>query len=461
MKPLELHGTEPACEKLLSRINTEIALISQALAQGYSTDYASLVTPADSETLNEVKRVAQRIQALHPTMLLLVGIGGSNMGTLALVQALYGVYYHENPACPLKFYCADTIDNDFESALIERMETELKAGGTVILCVVTKSGTTTESIINSALFLDLQKKYRPDTYRSCVVVITDEDSPLYALAQQERFTVLTIAKKVGGRFSVFTAVALFPLELLGIDTLQFCEGALQMRSRCLQHYSMTQGLVNPAAQNSREQGPATRNPATQNPAMQNPAAQSAATLFAHYQAGYTIHNLFVFSPALEMLGNWYKQLIGESLGKKYDREGKVVEVGFTPFVSVGTIDLHSVAQLYLAGPRNLFTTFVMDDEKDTLLIPANEVSRSIPGLAGRSITSVKHAIFRGVVEAFIQERRPCMVITLEKKSSYLLGQFMMMKMFETIFLASLWNINAFDQPEVELYKKLARKLLGD
>lgn len=190
----------------------------------------------------------------------------------------------------------------------------------------------------------------------------------------------------------------------------------------------------------------------------SPAAESAAALFAHYQANYTIHNLFVFSPSLAMLGNWYKQLIGESLAKVYDRTGKAVEVGFTPLVSVGTTDLHSVTQRYLAGPRDIITSFITFVEHDGMLIPANKVSSIIPGLAGKTVTATKKAIFGGVVQAFIEEKRPCMVTTLEK-SSYALGSYMMMKMVETIFLAALWNINAFDQPEVELYKNLARKLM--
>ena len=113
-----------------------------------------------------------------------------------------------------------------------------------------------------------------------------------------------------------------------------------------------------------------------------------------------IHDLFVFAPDLFMLGNWYKQLIGESLGKKIDREGKRVEVGFTPVVSVGTTDLHSVAQLYLADPRNIVTTFItIECEYNKVLVPENELSTMIPGLAHRSITFVKKAIFEGVVEA--------------------------------------------------------------
>lgn len=209
MKNIQFYGVVPSSQTSYTVINKEIERIEQALSQKYETDYAGLAAPLDPAILMAVKQVAKNIRSLQPTMLFLVGIGGSNMGMLALVQALYGVYYHDNPG-HLKFYCADTIDSDLDTALCERMEAELKNGGTVILCIVTKSGTTTETIINGALGIELMQKYRPDTYRSSVVVITDEASPLYVVAQKEKYHILLMPKLVGGRFSVFTAVGLFP-----------------------------------------------------------------------------------------------------------------------------------------------------------------------------------------------------------------------------------------------------------
>ncbi len=262
--------------------------------------------------------------------------------------------------------------------------------------------------------------------------ITDADSPLASIARKNSYNLLEIPKKVGGRFSVFTAVGLFPLALLGIDVALFCKGA---------HDWLHEFLKKEAADDD--------------------AAQSALMLYAHFKAGYTVHALFVFSPDLLMLGNWYKQLIGESLGKKYDRQGNEVESGFTPLVSVGTVDLHSVVQLYLAGPRTTVTTFIdVALENDSLIIPENELSNLLPGLAGRSVTFTKKALFSGVTQAYINEGRPCMVVSLKEKSSYAIGSFMMMKMVETLYLARLWNINPFDQPAVELYKKYAHIIMS-
>ena len=114
----------------------------------------------------------------------------------------------------------------------------------------------------------------------------------------------------------------------------------------------------------------------------------------------------------------------------------------------------------MAGPRNIVTTFItIECEYNKVLVPENELSTIIPGLAHRSITFVKKAIFEGVVEAYKAEKRPCTVVTLQERTAYELGKFMMMKMVETIFLGRLFNINAFDQPAVELYKKRAHELM--
>lgn len=411
-------------------VQDEMETIKKLLEQGYTSPYAALLTPSDSDALASVVRVTQQLQALRPTLLLLIGIGGSNMGTLAITQALLGSFY--NDTCPeLNFYCADTIDNDMQEMLLKRIEGELLQSGTVLLCLVTKSGTTTESLINGSLFIELLKKHRPLDYDKYVVCISDADSPLRGVAQKKGFTFLEIPKNVGGRFSVFSTVGLLPLTVLGIDTDALCKGAYDMLTESLHQKE------------------------------KSAAAQSALMLNSYYQKGYDIHALFVFSPDLLMLGNWYKQLIGESLGKKFDRKGNAIEAGMTPLVSVGTTDLHSVAQLYLAGPRTTITTFIDCERENTILtVPVNEVSEITHGLAGKSVTSIKKAIFQGVTEAYADEQRPFMVCTLEEKNAYQLGQFMMMKMIETLLLARLWNINPFDQPAVELYKSRAQDLMN-
>ena len=227
-------------------ITEEIARIRYALSNNADTPYAALRTPVDLLAFNTAQKYAQQILALQPTLFILVGIGGSNMGTAACVQALRGHYFNEINT-GIKFYCAETIDNDTQVALFELAQNELVKGGTVVMCVVTKSGTTVETIINAALFLDLLKQYRPHDYQKYMVVITDTNSPLYHAAEDKGFTLIPLQKEVGGRFSIFSAVGLFPLAVVGFDISAFCQGAADMLEACLK----TDFNHNPAAVSAR------------------------------------------------------------------------------------------------------------------------------------------------------------------------------------------------------------------
>nr|MBA3955004.1 hypothetical protein [Candidatus Dependentiae bacterium] len=294
---------------------------------------------------------------------------------------------------------------------------------------VTKSGNTTETLVNGAFFIELLKKYKPHKYQEYMVVITDYDSPLYTIAQQERYNLLEIPKLVGGRYSVFSAVGLFPLALVGIPIQELMAGARVILDAYFSGSS--------------------------------DAAVSAALIYTHFKSGKNIHDTFLFSPHLYMLGNWYRQLVGESLGKKLSLEDVLVETGMTPTVSIGTTDLHSVAQLYLGGPRDKFTSFVqVAFEPQVYTVPNEAITTPVSSLVGKTVATIKKAIFEGVEQAYASEHRPFVTITLPERSAYSLGQYMMFKICETISIGHLLGINAFDQPAVELYKEKTRKILS-
>lgn len=415
---IEIHGLVPSVFP-----DEDLQALHEDLSRGYETPVGALRAPSDKAAILTVKQTAERMKELKPTLFLLVGIGGSAQGAQALVQALQGVYRNETE--PIRFFCADTIDDEANQALLLLVRKELEGGGRLLLCIVSKSGTTVETLINGALFLELLKAFHPHDYTNYLIMITDRGSALENYARTLDCELLTIEPQIGGRFSVFTAVGLFPLMMLGIDTDAFCAGAAE----CV--------------------------------ASPREAGLSAATIYSHYKIGYLIHDLFLFSPELAMLGNWYKQLIGESLGKKYACDGTVLEVGITPTVSLGTVDLHSVIQLYLAGPRNRITTFVsVKNEPEELIVPDTALTNLVQGLGGCSVTFIKHALLQGVMATYKRERRPFMSTVLPQKDPYSLGRWMMMKMIETIVLGRLFHINPFDQPAVELYKQSARHFMG-
>lgn len=413
------------------KIAQEIGHIKKDLTKGYGSDYAALLVPDDQENYQLVYKLAQEMKILKPTLLFLVGIGGSHLGSAALIQALLGTYHNEFAGRDgIKFYAADTLDHYQMQAQKNLLERALNQGEKVIITIITKSGTTTETLVNGSILIELLKKFHPQDYKKYVVLVTDIDSALWHLAHEYGYRYLPVPKKVGGRYSVFTSVGLFPLMMLGIDCNKLLEGARTMRDVCL-------------SENGKN----------------NPAALSASIIYAHYIHGKNIHDTFVYSPSLGMLGQWYRQLVGESLGKEHNKEGSKINIGITPTVSIGTNDLHSVAQLYLGGPYDKFTTFVYDLWQSDVTVPRNEFMKPLEYMIGKKVSHIKDTIIQGVALAYQESKRPFIEIIMPEINAFYMGQFMMLKMCEVIFLGALMDINPFDQPAVELYKSKTRELL--
>lgn len=416
------------------RLVPEIERVKQAIVQGgYESVYASVNTPSDTNAHALIKKVVQEKKALHPTVLVVVGIGGSSLGTIAVHQALYGAFYNQQQP-DIKLYIADTVDTDYLQDIILLVEQELEAGNAVILNIISKSGSTTETLVNAQLFMHLIGKAYPETYQQYVVITTDEGSKLWDYAGAHQITRLSIPALVGGRYSVFSAVGLFPLALLGVDIDLLCEGARVMRDTCIVTDIVT-----------------------------NPAAVRAVLLAEHYRKGIAIHDMFIFSTDLAGVGQWYRQLMGESIGKERIVEGEKQYVGITPTVSMGTADLHSVGQLYLGGPYSRFTTFVaVEKNASRLIVPeGNDFGKLMPALPGTSVVAIMEAILQGVQLAYSANKRPFVGLTIPEKNSYYIGMLMQLHMLEMIYLGFLLEVNPFDQPHVELYKQETRTLLND
>jgi len=179
------------------------AHVKRELDKKYDTPYGALYSPEDTQVINRCEELAREIRARKPSVLILVGIGGSNLGALAIFEALYGRFYN-NLSQEIKLYCADTIDQDYTDALCALAEKELIAGNQVILAVITKSGSTTETLINGALFINLlEKYYNQEQLARSVVIITDHDSPLWRDAKRKNYYLLEIPKLVGGEIFCF------------------------------------------------------------------------------------------------------------------------------------------------------------------------------------------------------------------------------------------------------------------
>jgi len=407
-----------------------IKRVTEALSRSYESPYASAYLPFDEQLRRDVLELVNQLRACNPAMLIVIGIGGSNLGTKAVHEALYGANKSTTGMC---VYYADTVDPDMISGIIEQARQLLKAGRQIVVNIVTKSGTTTETIASGAIFIELLKQYRPDSYRDFIVVTTDTESKLYDVSREQGWHVLAIPPIVGGRYSVFSAVGLFPLALMGVDIQALHEGAAHMVKLC-----------------------------TTDDLHANSAAQSAAVLYALYQRGFVIHNFFAFSVDFSALGLWYRQLMAESLGKESTIKDEPVNVGITPTVSIGSTDLHSIVELHLGGPLNTSTTFIdVAEFRQTVSVPHCEpLNRLVPHIQGKSLSRIMHAILEGTKYAYQTANRPSMSVTFANKTEATIGQFMQWKMLETIYLGNLFGINPFVQPQVELYKKETRKLLA-
>ena len=380
----------------------------QALqGRGYQDPLGFVNVPFDTDYQAKIMAAAREKKNLKPKLILLIGIGGSNLGTLAVHEALNGLYYNDLTQGPL-FYCADAVDVDSLYALHMIVEKVLQRDEQVLLIVVSKSGTTTETAANAQLFCDLLKRYRPDDYHKYMVAITDKDSFLWRQATTIGCQILEVPQQVGGRFSVFTAVALFPLALLGIDIEQLCAGA---RLACEDDEA---------------------------------AAQRAIWLFDGMQKNL-IHDLFIFDASWAAVGAWYRQLIAESLGKN-------AQDVIIPTISTA-VDLHSQIQLYFGGPAIRQTIFLIAEPQYDLKLQGSTFFDK-----KRSLTEVQKVIEKGVQQAYQQAGLRYTTMTVQKNAAAV-GHWLQSAMLTTVYLGHLMKVNVFDQPQVELYKKEIRALL--
>lgn len=423
--------TNDTIEPLQEILQPEIERVFNSRTYGYDNNYASVNLPFDENLIKTINETVKSTKSLNPTTLVVIGIGGSNLGTIAVLEGLRGKFYNEH--YDVSVYFVDTVDSDHVNDIAKLVERELETGNNIILNVISKSGTTTETIANFEIFLEILKSHRPYNYHNFVVTTTDKDSALWKLAQDEKFTHLAIPHHVGGRYSVLSAAGLFPLCFLDIDIEELCSGA-QSGFILSTHKQLTN----------------------------NSAALSAALIATHYKRGNIIHDTFLFSVALTGLGAWYRQLSAESVGKAYNNNNELINTGILPTISIGSTDLHSVAQLYLAGPYNRFTTFVsVKKNQSDLIVPEyEEFETVVPKIQGKSLPFIMDAILEGTKKAYHHDDRPFISITLPKKSAYYLGQFMQIKMIEIMYLGFLLNVNPFDQPQVESYKRETRNILA-
>ncbi len=384
------------------------------------------------ETLWYVKEYASMVQGRFDNILVL-GIGGSALGGLAVTEALLKPYWNllspeQRNGLPRIFFL-DNIDPDTMTGLLDILDLSK-----TLVNVITKSGSTAETMSQFMIVKDRLEKELGDNYRYNVVATTDKKTGiLRQIAEQEGYKTFVVPDDVGGRFSVFSSVGLLPFALVGIDIDEITNGIKDM-DLALKNTDINENI----------------------------AAQNA---LIHYlmdtQKGKNMSVMMPYSSRLKYVSDWFAQLWAESLGKNKDKEGNDVCVGPTPIKALGATDQHSQIQLYNEGPNNKVINFIRVKEFDNNLeIPPIFEYTGIGYLGGKTINQLLNAEADSTKVVLSDFQRPNVTITLEKVDGYNVAQLLYMLEVQTAIAGELYNIDAFNQPGVEQAKNYTYALMG-
>lgn len=387
----------------------------------------------NEETLWYVKEYASLVRGRFDNILVL-GIGGSALGGIAVTEALLKPYWNlltpeQRNNFPRIFFL-DNIDPDNMNGLLEMLD--LKK---TLVNVITKSGSTAETMSQFMILKDrLEKALGEDEYRKNVVATTDKQTGvLRQIAEQEGYKTFVVPDDVGGRFSVFSAVGLLPFALVGIDIDEIVNGIKDM-DLALKNTDICENI---AAKNALIQ------------------------YLMDVKKGKNLSVMMPYSSRLKYVSDWYAQLWAESLGKNEDLQGNHVHVGQTPIKALGATDQHSQIQLYNEGPNDKIINFIRVEEFDTTLeIPNIFAYTGIGYLGGKTINQLINAEADSTRVSLSDYARPTVTITLPKVDGYHIGQLLYMLEVQTAIAGALYNINAFNQPGVEQAKNYTYALMG-
>ena len=345
--------------------------------------------------------------------IVIFGTGGSNLGARALINLLNGQYKKN-----IIFY--DNIDPFQFNAIISKINFE-RTG----FIIISKSGLTPETLSQFASIIEIYKinNIIHKLSENCVIITENKDSPLKRIANKYNCQILDHDKDIGGRYSVFSNVGLFPAYIAGLNVEKIREGSKDIISQ------VQNNLFN--------------------------EHHIGATIFSYLHATQKINlNVIItYSDALYFFGKWYLQLWAESIGKK--------NKGTTPIHAVGTTDQHSQLQLYLDGPKDKYFSLITTDYRNQGLEMNEEIfkEKEVNFLAGKTMGDLMYAEQQATLTTLINKGLPVREIFCNKINEYTLGQLMTYFMIETIVACFLFGVNPFNQPAVEQGKKLVKDFI--
>jgi glucose-6-phosphate isomerase len=426
----EIRGiTRQEIEELVPRT---LAIAADIEAKRESGELGFYRLPYDMDAAGAVSKLAGSLRKKCDDFVVL-GIGGSALGATALFRALCHPLHNlvsksERGGTP-RVFVMDNLDLATFKSVLDFIHPER-----TVFNVITKSGTTAETISQFLIVRQmLADRVGQESVREHLVVTTGAGQ-LRALAEESGYPLLSIPENVGGRFSVFSPVGLFPAAMFGVDIPKLLAGARDMDERC-----------------------------RTNKLWQNPAYLSGALYYlANIKKGLSIAVMMPYSDALLQVAYWFRQLWAESLGKEETLSGKTVNVGQTPVVALGVTDQHSQLQLYSEGPFNKLITFlVVENHGEIMPIPPQpKQMEEFAYLGGHSLAELMKIEARSTQLALTRAGRSNMSLILPEVNAFTVGQLLFLLEVQTVFTGGLYDINPMNQPGVEASKQYIYGMMG-
>ena len=372
----------------------------------------------DKEEFARIKKAAEQIKK-DSQVLVVIGIGGSYLGAKAVIDA-FKKYFGTNQSLEIVFV-GNTLSSTYTKELLDYVQDKEFS-----INVISKSGTTTEPAVAFRLFKELlEQKYGEESYKRIYATTDKAKGALRTMAEAEKYETFVVPDNIGGRYSWFTAVGLLPIACAGIDIDKLMEGS---KDAYLD--------------------------ATTKPYQENIALQYAAARHALYNKEKLIEIIVTYEPKLASIGEWWKQLFGESEGK----DGK----GIFPASLTFSTDLHSMGQYVQEGKRVMFETVlnIVNPKHDITLTKAPVDLDQLNYLEGKTLNSVNSKAMQGTTLAHVDGGVPNMMIELDQLDEYHMGYLLYFFMFSCGVCCYMLGVNPFNQPGVESYKKNMFALLG-
>lgn len=409
-------------------------ILSEVRARRREGEYGFLSLGEQEDTVAAIRRFAEGVGQAYDHVLVL-GIGGSALGTKALVNALRPPAWNELDDEAREYFpritILENVDPTTIAAALRRIDPRR-----VFVNVISKSGGTAETLAQYLVVRAwLDEALGPDAAARHLVFTTDPSKgPLREIALRDGIAALEVPPSVGGRFSVLTPVGLLPAALVGIDIAGLVSGAQRAVER-----------------------------AERDALLQNPAALMAAL---HWAAdawlGAHVHVLMPYSDRLRECAAWYAQLWAESLGKRVDRRGAAIHAGPTPVAATGATDQHSQVQLYMEGPFDKVVTFVrIEHATEEITIPGRPgLPEELAYLAGHTMGELLLAEQEATSAALARMGRMSVTLSIPSLTAETVGELLMFYQIATGFAGAWYGVNPFDQPGVELGKRLTFAAMG-